>query len=491
MGNSEKADVVIIGGGIVGAAIARELSKYELDIVLVERYPDLAMGTTKANSAILHAGFDAPEGSLKALLNVRGNELYRLLKNELELELELTGSLVVATNNEEMDVIAGLKVRGQNNGVEGLKIISRDEVLAREPNLSTEVIGALYAPTGGIMWPFGATLAFAKNAVRNGVKVRTNCPVTQIAVSNGKVTGVYTPDGFIAAKYIINAAGIEADNISRLAGDDSFAIKPRKGEYILFDKAVGNLVKTVIFPTPSKISKGILVAPTVHGNVFIGPNATDSDDKADLATTAIGLAEIVTRAQRLVPNIPLTSSITQFAGLRAAADSGDFIIRSSNLAEGLVHAAGIQSPGLTAAPAIGEMVASILAETGLELKPKANFIAVNPPKLVFSKLDDAAKLTAIKGNLLYGRIICRCETVTEGEIVDAIHSVCGARTVDGVKRRTRAGMGRCQGGFCGPRVTAILARELKIPVTAVLKDTADSQLFFDKIPGSCEVTGDA
>ncbi|MBP2654465.1 MAG: lhgO [Firmicutes bacterium] len=491
MENSWKADVVIIGGGIVGAAIARELGKYKLDTVLLERYPDLAMGTTKANSAILHAGFDAPEGSLKALLNVRGNELYRQLKHELGLELDLTGSLVVATNNEEMDVLAELKVRGQKNGVEGLKIIGREEALTREPNLSAEVVGALYAPTGGIMWPFGAALAFAENAVQNGVEVRINCPVTKIEVIEGKVTGVYTPDGFIAAKYIINAAGIEADNVSRLAGDDSFTIKPRKGEYILFDKAVGNLVKTIVFPTPSKVSKGILVAPTVHGNVFIGPNATDSDDKGDLATTGRGLAEIVARAQKLVPNIPLTSSITQFAGLRAAADCGDFVIRASNLTKGLVHAAGIQSPGLTAAPAIGEMVVGILGELGLELKPNTNFNPVNPPKLVFSQLDDEAKMTAIKENPLYGRIICRCETVTEGEIVAAIHSLCGARTVDGVKRRTRAGMGRCQGGFCGPRVTAILARELNIPITAVIKDTADSQLFFNKIPGSCEVTGDA
>lgn len=482
MASIDRTDVVIVGGGIVGAATARELAKYDLNVLLLERHPDLAMETTKANSAILHAGFDAPPGSLKALLNVRGNELFRQLQAELGLELKLTGSLVVATTAAEMDALGELYRRGEQNGVPGLRILSREQVLAMEPNLTDNTLGALHAPTAGIMSPFGAALALAENAARNGVTILRECPATALAVTDGRIAGVHTPQGFIATRFVVNAAGVESGMISRLAGDDSFCIKPRKGEYLLFDKKASGLIKTVIFPTPTKVSKGILVSPTVHGNMFVGPNAQDSRDADDVGTTAAGLAEIIAGAERLVPGIPVAASITQFAGLRAVADRGDFIIGPSPAVGGLVHAAGIQSPGLTAAPAIAERVAAVLRDLGLELKPKRQFNPVNPPRTVFSELPAAARQELIRRNPLYGRVICRCETITEGEIVAAIHGVCGARTVDGVKRRTRAGMGRCQGGFCGPRVTAILARELGIPVTAVRKDTAGSYLFCEKIP---------
>lgn len=491
MPRTDKADVVIIGGGIVGTAIARDLARYNIDVLLLEQNPDLAMCTTKANSAILHAGFDAPEGSLKACLNVRGNELYRQLQADLGFELDLTGSLVVALNEAEMNTLNELYQRGKNNGVPGLELLPKERVLELEPNLSPDVVGALYAPTGGVMWPFGAALAFAENAVRNGVRIKTECPVIGIETENGQVTGVQTPDGVIAAQYIVNAAGLHSDEISRLAGDDSFTVTPRKGEYILFDKKSGGLVRNVVFPTPTKVSKGILVSPTIHGNIFIGPNAYNSEEKGDVATTPPGLAEIVAGAKRMVPGIPMNAAITQFAGLRAVSDSGDFVIRPSAVTKGLVHAAGIQSPGLTAAPAIAEMVTGILGELGLALVPKQDFQSANPSALVFHKLPDEAKQEIIRKNPLYGRIICRCETVTEGEIVDAIRRPCGARTVDGVKRRVRAGMGRCQGGFCGPRVTAILARELNIPVTAVRKDAVASYLFYDKIPVGSEVCSDA
>ncbi|MDT8903052.1 NAD(P)/FAD-dependent oxidoreductase [Anaeroselena agilis] len=487
MPSNDRTDVIIVGGGIVGAAIARELAKYDLNVLLLERHPDLAMETTKANSAILHAGFDASPGSLKALLNVRGNELFRQLQADLGLELKLTGSLVVATSAAEMDAIGELYSRGGENGVPGLKILSREQVLDIEPNLTEQTLGALHAPTAGIISPFGAALAFAENAALNGVKIIRECPVTAIAVTDGRIAGVHTPHGFIAARFVVNAAGVGADTVSRLAGDDSFRIKPRKGEYLLFDKKASCLVKTVVFPTPTKVSKGILVSPTVHGNMFVGPNALDCRDADDVDTSAAGLAEIVAGAEKLVPGIPVGASITQFAGLRAVADGGDFIIGPSPAVGGLVHAAGIQSPGLTAAPAIAERVAAVLRDLGLEMKPNRRFNPVNPPRVLFSELDAAARQALIRENPLYGRVICRCETITEGEIVAAIHSVCGARTVDGVKRRTRAGMGRCQGGFCGPRVTAILARELSLPVTAVRKDTVGSYLFFDKIPRLCEV----
>lgn len=487
MANLDQADVVIIGGGVVGAAVARELSRYRADIVLVEKEPDVAMGTSKANSGILHAGFDAKPGTLKARTNVRGNQLYRRIYKELGINIKFTGSLVVAKTGGDMETLRELLRRGAENGVPGLEMLGREAVLKKEPNLTRDIAGALWAPTGGVLCPFGATIAFAENAVRNGVRLYAECPVEKVAVEDGRVTGVYTAKGFIAAQYVVNAAGVHADDISAGAGDHSFVIKPRKGEYLLFDKTVAHLVSTVIFPTPSKISKGILVSPTVHGNLFVGPNAAAVDDKEDVATTPAGIAEIVAGSRRLVPELPLSAAITQFAGVRAAAGDGDFIIRPSGGIRGLVQTAGIQSPGLTAAPAIADMVVDILRDQGLGLVEKDDFQPRNPPKPGLDGLSNRERAALIAENPLYGRVICRCETVTEGEIVAAIHAPCGARTVDGVKRRTRAGMGRCQGGFCGPRVTAILARELNIPVAAVRKDAPRSYLFYDKIPAGCEV----
>lgn len=474
----KSADVVVIGGGIVGTAVLRELSKYDLKCVLVEKEPDLAIGTTKANSAILHAGFDAPTGSLKAITNVRGNKLYHELEDELDLDIKWTGSLVAATTDEEMQTLQELLERGHANGVEGLKILTREEVLQKEKNLTT-VKGALWAPSAGVCWPFGAALAFAKCAVQNGAEVIRDCKVMGFIKEDGKIVGVETNKGVIKTQYVVNAAGVYADEIARLAGDDSFTITPRKGEYILFDKtACSSLVFGVVFPTPTKKSKGILVCTTTHGNTFIGPNAQEVDSKEDHAVTAEGMNEIINSARKLIPNLPLGAAITEFSGLRAVSSTGDFIIGASAV-KGLYNAAGMQSPGLTAAPAVAEMIAeAIVKESGAA--KKADFKAVLPKKPVFNRLNWDKQAELIKENSLYGRVICRCETITEAEIVEAIHEPCGARTVDGVKRRTRAGMGRCQGGFCGPRVTQILARELNIPVPEVLKERADSHMFYEK-----------
>lgn len=472
------ADAVVIGGGIVGTAILRELSKYNLKCILVEKEPDLAAGTTKANSAIMHAGFDALTGSLKALTNVRGNKLYHDLQKELGLDIEWTGSMVVAVNEEELEVLQELLDRGHKNGVEGLRILNREEVLAKEKNL-TNAIGALWAPTAGVCWPFAMALAFAQSAVKNDAEVLTDCQVNGFIKEDGKITVVETSLGAIETKVVINAAGIYADGIARLAGDESFTITPRRGEYILFDKtAAENLVNGVVFPAPNKKSKGVLICTTTHGNTFIGPNAQELDNKEDTAVTLSGMDEIMNSARKLIPSLPMGASITEFAGLRAVSDSGDFIIGASAV-PGFFNAAGMQSPGLTAAPAVAEMITeAVLAY--LPSAKKADFIANLPAKPLFHRLshDEQAKL--VQENKLYGRVICRCETVTEAEIVDAINSPCGARTVDGVKRRTRAGMGRCQGGFCGPRVTQILARELGITIPEVLKERADSHLFYEK-----------
>lgn len=475
----KSTDVVVIGGGIVGTAILRELSKYDLQCVLVEKEPDVSLGTTKANSAILHAGFDAPTGSLKAITNVRGNKLYHELQEELDLDIKWTGSMVAATTDEEMQTLQELLERGKANGVTGLKIMTHDEVVAEEPNLQT-VKGALWAPTAGVCWPFGAAVAFAQCAVQNGAEVIRNCKVLGFVKEEGKIVGVETTKGTIACKYVVNAAGVYADEIAKLAGDESFTITPRKGEYILFDKtACSSLVYGVVFPCPTKKSKGILVCTTTHGNTFIGPNANEVDYKEDKAVTAEGMNEIIASARKLVPNLPMGAAITQFAGLRAVSSTGDFIIGRADACENLYNAAGMQSPGLTAAPAVAELIAKEIARVS-GASEKANFIAALPKKKAFCRMTRTEQAAAIAKNSLYGRVICRCETVTEGEIVDAINSPVGATTVDGVKRRTRAGMGRCQGGFCGPRVTQILSRELNIPIPEVLKERADSNMFYEK-----------
>lgn len=475
----KSADVVVIGGGIVGTAILRELSKYNLKSILLEKEPDVALGTTKANSAILHAGFDAPTGSLKAITNVRGNRLYHELEKELDLDIKWTGSLVVATNDEEMATLKELMQRGHANGVEGLQILSKEEVIEQEPNLEN-VAGALWAPSAGVCWPFGAAVAFAECAVQNGAEVIRDCEVKGFVKEAGKIVGVETNQGVIAAKYVVNAAGVHADEIAKLAGDDTFSITPRKGEYILFDKtACSSLVYGVVFPCPTKKSKGILVCTTTHGNTFIGPNANEVESKEDHAVTSDGMNEIIASARKLISNLPMGAAITQFAGLRAVSSTGDFILGPSEKCEGLFNAAGMQSPGLTAAPAVGELIANEIARlSGAE--KKADFKAALPKKKSFVRMTATEQAEKIGENNLYGRVICRCETITEGEIVEAINSPVGARTVDGVKRRTRAGMGRCQGGFCGPRVTQILARELGISVPEVLKERQDSHMFYEK-----------
>ncbi len=477
----KECDAVVIGGGIVGTAILRELSRYKLRSILVEKEPDLSIGTTKANSAICHAGFDAPVGSLKAQTNVRGNEMYHELQDDLNLDIRWCGSYVVATTEEEEKTLQELLERGKANQVPGLKIISGDELRREEPNLTTAK-AALWAPTAGVMWPFGCAIAFAQCAMQNGAEVIRDCAVTGFVKENGTITGVETSRGVIKTKYVINAAGVYADTIARLAGDESFTIHPRKGEYILFDKtACQDLVYGIVFPCPTKKSKGILICTTTHGNTFIGPNAQDQDNKEDNSVTAAGMNEIIASAKKLIPQLPMGAAITEFAGVRAVSSTGDFVLGETKI-PGFFNAAGTQSPGLSSAPAIAEQLVAAIERTAGALAYKENFNGRLPRKKIFIKMSNTEKSAQIAKDPAYGRVICRCETVTEGEIVAAIKAPCGARTVDGVKRRTRAGMGRCQGGFCGPRVVEILARELKIPVAQVLKERQHSELYYDKFP---------
>ncbi len=478
-----EADVVVIGGGITGTAALAALARYDLKCVLVEKEPDIAAGTTKANSAILHAGFDAPTGSMKARMNVEGNRLYHELQQEIDLDIQWTGSFVCATTDEDAAQLQELKLRGEANGVTGLEIWSGEKVRQKEPNLSSEIRAALWAPTAGICWPFELAAAFAENAVLNGAEILRECEVTGIRAEAGKVVAVETTEGTIRTRFVVNAAGVFADKIAATAGDTSFSIHPRKGEYVLFDKtAQDKLVKGIVFPAPTKTSKGILVCATTHGNTFVGPNAQDQEDRDDTAVTTAGMDEILAGARKLVPELPMGAAITEFAGLRAVSDTNDFVIGESQTVKGLYHAAGIQSPGLTSAPAIARLLAQEIAKAA-GVQEKGDTIKGCPPRPVFRELSGEEQAAMIGKDARYGRVICRCETITEGEIVDAIRRPCGARTVDGVKRRTRAGMGRCQGGFCGPRVIEILSRELGIPVPKVRKDGIDSYMYEEKLGG--------
>jgi len=467
-------DVIIIGGGIVGCLIGRELSRYRLRTLLVEKQSDVADATTKANSAIVHAGFDAQPGSLKARFNVAGNALYENLCRELGVPFRCNGSLVLAFTPEELPALHELLERGRSNGVTGLELLSGAQVRVREPNLSEQVIEALYAPTGGIVSPWELAIAAAENAMDNGMDLMLDSPVTQIVRIPGGWR-VSAGHRHIDARVVINCAGLHSDRIHDLVAEPCFRIHYRRGEYFVLDRREGRLVDHTIFQCPSEQGKGVLIAPTVHGNIIVGPNAEEVATPEELETTAPGLDSVRRAALRSCPKIPFHAVITSFAGLRPTPSTHDFIIGEAKGAPGFLDVAGIESPGLTAAPAIAVHVAELVGGClgGLEPKP---FQAQRRPLGGFAALSRADKAAWIQRDPRFGRIVCRCESITEGEIVDAIHRHVGATTLDGVKRRLRPGMGRCQGGFCGPRVVEILARERGVPMTAIRKDGPESVL---------------
>ncbi|MGE5574095.1 MAG: NAD(P)/FAD-dependent oxidoreductase [Bacteroidota bacterium] len=463
-----RADVAVIGAGVIGAAIARELARYDLAVVLLEREMEPAFGTSKANSGVVHAGFHSAPGTLEASLCVEGNVMFDEIAAELSVPFKRNGSLMVAMSLEEVDVLREYLDRGRRNGVPGLRLLDAGEVHALEPGLSPDVVAALHAPTGGIVCPYQLTFALVENAVANGVRFMAGSPVTSLHVGNGRVTAVETAQAtIIEAEWVVNAAGLFADQIAAMAGDESFEIRPRKGEEYLLDKRVGSLVRSTVFPVPTPVSKGILVIPTADGNIMVGPTAEDVSDRLDLATTRAGFEAVFAAARRMVPAVSPRDVIASFAGLRAASSERDFIIRPSGVTRGMVHVAGIESPGLTAAPAIACMVVGILRDEGLEARARRGFNPIRPAPVRFSQLSRAEQARLVESDPSFGRIVCRCETVTEAEVLDAIRR--GARTVDGVKLRTRAGMGRCQGGFCMPRVMRILSRELGVPLEAITK----------------------
>lgn len=467
-------DVLIIGAGVSGCACARELSRYDARILVIDKEDDVCCGTSKANSAIVHAGYDAAPGSLMAKLNVEGNALMGQLAEDLDIPFRRNGSFVICFDQEDRPGLEKLLDQGRANGVPDLRILEQDELRAMEPNLSDDIAAALYAPTAGIICPFTLTIALAENAAANGAEFRFNTAATDIRKMDGGFV-VNTDQGPIETRAVINAAGVYADKFHNLFGAKKLHITPRRGDYCLLDRVVGQPVERTIFPLPSKFGKGILVAPTVHGNTILGPTAIDLTDPEATATTAAGLEALLAQATRSVKNLPLKQIITSFAGLRAHEDGHEFVIGELPEAPGFFDCAGIESPGLTSSPAIGKMVAGeVSAKLGLAKKER--FIGTRKGILDPKTLSLEEYAALVREQPAYGSVVCRCETVTEGEILDAIRRPLGARSVDGVKRRTRSTMGRCQGGFCSSRVMAILARELGVPLTAVTKCGPGSQM---------------
>lgn len=465
-------DVIIIGAGVSGCAIARELSRKKGKILVVERAEDVCCGTSKANSAIVHAGYDAKHGTLMAKLNIQGSRMMPKLAKELDFHYENNGSLVVMMSEEDRPALMALYENGLKNGVEQLQILERDALRAMEPNISDNAVAALYAPTGAIVCPFGLTFALAENAAKNGVQFQFDSEVTDVQKIDGGWK-VVTVKGTLETKAIVNAAGVYSDKIHNMVSSETMTITPRRGDYFLLDRATQGFVKNTIFQLPGKYGKGVLVAPTVHGNTIVGPTAIDIEDKDGTATTQAGLDDVRSKSGIAVKNLPLRQTITSFAGLRAHEARHEFFI--GEIAPGFVDCAAIESPGLSSAPAIGVMVADIVNGI-LHLEDNPDFDGTRKGILDPKTLSPEDHAALIRENPAYGNVICRCETITEGEIVDAIHRTPGARSLDGVKRRTRAGMGRCQGGFCSPRVMEILSRELGIPMDQVTKSGGNSKL---------------
>ena len=460
-------DVLIVGAGVVGSAVARELARYKLSVAVAEKENDVAMGTSKANSGIVHAGFDAKTGTNKAIYNVLGARMFPKLAEELDFPYRRNGALVLCFDESGKSKLTDLLEQGKRNGVSGLSIVTGDEAREMEPNISEKVVAALYAETSGIVSPYEMTIALAENAYENGVEFLLGQEVKHIEKSKLGFE-VQLTDKTVWAKIVVNCAGVYADDVyNAFTNSQSMKIITRKGEYCLLDKKCGGLCDATLFQLPSEMGKGILVAPTTHGNIIVGPTAADMPVKDDIDTTLTGLNVAFDTATKSVPSLSRRNIITQFAGLRAHPEGNDFIIGESEIPN-FYNVAGIESPGLTAAPAIAVDVAEEIASR-LNAEKKADFNPRRKGIPCFAKMSDSEREQLIAKNPLYGKIVCRCENVTEGEIVDSIRRPLGATDLDGVKRRTRAGMGRCQMGFCTPRIMEILARELNKDMTEITK----------------------
>jgi glycerol-3-phosphate dehydrogenase len=487
---SENYDVIIIGAGIVGGMVARFLSKYELDILWIEKESDVGMGTSSANTAAIHAGYNALPGTNKARTNALGVTMWPKLSQELGIPYDRCGDYVVAVSDADMNMLEILLERGRRNGVPGMEIITGEVLHRREPLVRADAIGALWVPTGGLSDPFAATVAVAENAVMNGVTLKLNTAFEDFLQDGARITGVRTNQGDFWGKWVINAAGLYADDVMHKAGvRPEFTIRPRRGEYVILDKADFQLTnRTILFPTPSEKGKGIVVSSSLHGNVIVGPNANFVESKENKDVTKAGIEEIWSGGKKLVPAINRRHIIAEFAGLRATGNAPtpnpdiaydqDFVIEIPEAVQGFVNLGGIESPGFTASPAIALWVIDLLQEAGEELVEKPDWNPIRMPRPVFRHLSRDEQAALIQKDPAYGRIVCRCETVTEGEILAEIHAPIPATTYDAIKRRTWLGTGRCQGGFDMPRVVEILSQELNLAPEAITKKGAGSPFLY-------------
>jgi len=468
-------DVLVIGGGVTGCSIARSLSRYDLSICLLEKGEDVCSGTSKANSGIVHAGYDPVPGTLKAELNIKGSEMMPQLSKDLDFDFKRNGAMVICFDPQDLPKLNVLYDRGVQNGVKDMKILTGDEARKLEPNLSDAVCGALYCPTSGIVCPFGITIAFAENAYANGVKFRFNAAVTEVKKIEGGYSLTLSDGAVLTSRYVVNAAGVYADTLHNMVSDKPMKIVAKRGNYLLFDKEYGSYVSNTIFQLPTKVGKGVLVTPTVHGNLMVGPTSKEVADKEDTSTYAVDLDDVSRMGSLSVKQIPFRSVITSFSGLRAHEVNDDFIIGEASGAKGFYDAAGIESPGLSCSPAIGEYVADMIAKvSGARKKP--HFIDKRTGILRTKDLDAATRSKLIKEHPEYGTIVCRCEQISEGEIIDAITRPLGATSMDGIKRRTRAGMGRCQAGFCTPRTMELLCEKKGLRMEDICKNHKGSEL---------------
>ncbi len=485
---AEQYDYVIVGGGVVGSMLARTLSRYQAKILLIEKDVDVGMGASSANSAIVHAGYDPLPGTLKAKLNVQANPMWDNLAGELNFPFERRGDYVVAVGPEERPGLELLIEQGRLNGVPGIHFISADEMRKREPEITPLVSGALWAPTGGLCDPFAVTVAAAENAVQNGVKVLLDTAFEDFVWEKQRIVGVKTNRSIFTSRWVINAAGLYSDDVMHRAGvRPEFCITPRRGEYCILDREEIT-IHNVLFPVPTQAGKGILVTASLHGNTLVGPNAHAVANKEDRSVTSQGIDELCSGAHKLVPGLNMRFIISSFAGLRSTGNApcadpaihynGDFVIEIPTGVQGLVNLGGIESPGLTSSPAIAQYVIGLLKDAGEKLVEKPGWQPIRPPRPRFRDMTHATQARLIANDARYGRVICRCEMVTEGEITAEIHAPIPALTYDAIKRRTWLGTGRCLGGFDLPRVVALLAEELGIPPIEVTKKGSGSEFLF-------------
>lgn len=475
-----KTDVVVIGAGAVGCAIARELSKYNVDVLVVDMRDDVGGNASKSNSAIIHSGYDAAPGTLESQLVVAANPMYDQLCSDLEIPFRRIGAVLPAITDEQFARLPEIKEKAFKNHVYDVEYLSKEQMLEKEPELNPEVKGGLFIPRESIIDPFILVQALAENANENGVDFMLNTKVTDIKVENGAIKSVETTNGSIETTYVVNAAALYCDEIAAMVGKADYKVVPRRGQFYILDKNTSCKVRNIVLPIPTKVTKGKLMCPTIHGNMLIGPTAEDLDDKTDTSTTTEGLASIIADVSKMIPNVNPADTITQYSGLRPNRKPEGLHVDVYDDLAGYVNLSGVRSTGLTLSVSMGKYVAEKLKEIGLDLTLKDNFKTTRKAIPIFHEMSKEEQEALIAKNPKYGTIVCRCQTITEGEILDAIHRPLGARSVDAVKRRVTAGMGRCQGGFCGPKVIEILARELNIPTEQVNKDLAGSYMVVGK-----------